>query len=84
MLRALFSTHLLQGRQFEVHYDGWPDEMNHWVDDDSSDIHPCGWAAKSGHPLMPPLTPQVNLNLKISEEFCNSQKSFIGPNTTHV
>ena len=53
---------LMQGRQFEVHYDGWPDEMNHWVDDDSTDIHPCGWAAKTGHPLMPPLTPQVNFN----------------------
>lgn len=52
----------MQGRQFEVHYDGWPDEMNHWVDDDSTDIHPCGWAAKTGHPLMPPLTPQVNFN----------------------
>ena len=50
---------LPQGRQIEVHYDGWPEEMNHWRDDDDPALHPCGWAAKTGHPLMAPLTPQV-------------------------
>ena len=48
-----------QGRQIEIHYDGWSEEFNQWVDDDSPDIHPCGWAAKTGHALQGPLTPQV-------------------------
>jgi hypothetical protein len=53
------SVCVFQGRQIELHYDGFSEELNQWVDDDCPDIHPCGWAAKTGHPLQGPLTPQV-------------------------
>ncbi|CAK1552689.1 unnamed protein product [Leptosia nina] len=46
----------VKGHQVRVSYDGWPDELSHWVDDDSPDIHPVGWCLKTGHPLEPPLT----------------------------
>lgn len=45
----------------KIRFDGWPDSHSYWVDDDSPDIHPVGWCAKTGHPLEPPLTPD-NLN----------------------
>uniref|UniRef100_A0A674AAB4 L3MBTL histone methyl-lysine binding protein 3 n=1 Tax=Salmo trutta TaxID=8032 RepID=A0A674AAB4_SALTR len=41
-----------------IHFDGWTDEYDYWVDTDSPDIHPAGWCAKTGHPLQPPISPQ--------------------------
>lgn len=46
----------VKGHQVRVTYDGWPDELACWFDDDSPDIHPVGWCLKTGHPLEPPLT----------------------------
>ncbi|XP_071007731.1 lethal(3)malignant brain tumor-like protein 3 [Oncorhynchus clarkii lewisi] len=42
----------------QIHFDGWTDEYDYWVDTDSPDIHPAGWCAKTGHPLQPPISPQ--------------------------
>ncbi|XP_072533233.1 lethal(3)malignant brain tumor-like protein 3 isoform X2 [Salminus brasiliensis] len=44
--------------RIKIHFDGWTDEYDHWVDADSPDIHPAGWCAKTGHPLQPPISPQ--------------------------
>ncbi|XP_063359959.1 uncharacterized protein LOC134649174 [Cydia amplana] len=46
----------VKGHQVRVSFDGWPDELSYWLDDDSPDIHPVGWCLKTGHPLEPPLT----------------------------
>lgn len=40
--------------QIKITFDGFPDHFGYWVDDDSPDIHPVGWAQKTGHPLEPP------------------------------
>ncbi len=43
--------------QIKVHFDGWPDEYDFWVEDDSTDfLHPMMWCAKTDHNLMPPLS----------------------------
>lgn len=42
--------------RLKIKFDGWPDNHTYWVDDDSLDIHPVGWCAKTGHPLEPPLS----------------------------
>lgn len=42
--------------RLKIHFDGWPENHAYWVDDDSTDIHPMGWCAKTGHPLEPPLS----------------------------
>ena len=42
--------------QIKIHFDGWTDLYNYWMDDDSLDIHPPGWCAKTGHPLVPPIS----------------------------
>ncbi|XP_054273821.1 lethal(3)malignant brain tumor-like protein 3 isoform X2 [Macrosteles quadrilineatus] len=40
--------------QIKITFDGYPEEFGYWVDDDCPDIHPVGWANKTGHPLKPP------------------------------
>ncbi|KAK3091272.1 hypothetical protein FSP39_018509 [Pinctada imbricata] len=40
-----------------IHFDGWDDCYDYWVEDDSSEIHPPGWCHKTGHPLSPPPAP---------------------------
>uniref|UniRef100_A0A673MWI3 Lethal(3)malignant brain tumor-like protein 3 n=1 Tax=Sinocyclocheilus rhinocerous TaxID=307959 RepID=A0A673MWI3_9TELE len=44
--------------RLRIHFDGWTEEYDFWIDADSPDIHPAGWCAKTGHPLQPPITPQ--------------------------
>ncbi|XP_072027076.1 LOW QUALITY PROTEIN: lethal(3)malignant brain tumor-like protein 4 [Amphiura filiformis] len=43
--------------RIKIHFDGWADMYDYWLDDDSVDIHPAGWCAKTQHPLTPPITP---------------------------
>ncbi|KAJ8270751.1 hypothetical protein GJAV_G00118820 [Gymnothorax javanicus] len=47
-----------EDHRIKIHFDGWTDEYDYWVDTDSPDIHPAGWCAKTGHPLQPPISPQ--------------------------
>lgn len=37
--------------RLKVHFDGWSDEYDYWVDTDSPDLHPVGWCQKTAHPL---------------------------------
>ncbi|XP_048872287.1 lethal(3)malignant brain tumor-like protein 4 isoform X3 [Brienomyrus brachyistius] len=41
----------------KVHFDGWHEKFDFWVDSDLPDLHPAGWCARTGHPLEPPLRP---------------------------
>jgi hypothetical protein len=47
----------VRSSQLRLHFDGWSDIYDYWVDDDCADIHPPGWCHRTGHPLTPPLTP---------------------------
>ncbi|NXJ72138.1 LMBL3 protein, partial [Rostratula benghalensis] len=42
------------GYRIRLHFDGYPDCYDFWVNADSSDIHPVGWCEKTGHRLHPP------------------------------
>ncbi|XP_063810596.1 lethal(3)malignant brain tumor-like protein 3 [Pseudophryne corroboree] len=44
----------VQGYRMRLHFDGYPDCYDFWVNADSLDIHPVGWCEKSGHRLMHP------------------------------
>lgn len=46
----------VKGHQVRVSFDGWPEGLAAWLDDDSPDLHPVGWCLKTGHPLEPPLS----------------------------
>ncbi len=47
----------VEGHRIKINFDGWADLYDYWLDDDSPDIHPAGWCAKTQHPLTPPITP---------------------------
>ena len=39
---------------FLVHFDGWEDDYDQWMDCESVDIYPVGWAELVGHKLEGP------------------------------
>lgn len=46
----LFTT----GYRIRLHFDGYPENYDFWVNADSMDIFPVGWSEKNGHRLDPP------------------------------
>lgn len=42
------------GRLLLIHFDGWEDEFDQWVDHQSPDIYPVGWCELLGYELQPP------------------------------
>ncbi|XP_039644157.1 lethal(3)malignant brain tumor-like protein 2 isoform X1 [Perca fluviatilis] len=42
------------GRLLLIHFDGWEDEFDQWVDHQSPDIYPVGWCDLMGYQLQPP------------------------------
>uniref|UniRef100_A0A182T321 FCS-type domain-containing protein n=1 Tax=Anopheles maculatus TaxID=74869 RepID=A0A182T321_9DIPT len=55
------------GRLLKVHFDGWEDEYDQWLDSESPDIYPIGWCVLVGHKLEGPrILPKVVPTQKIS------------------
>lgn len=55
------------GRVLKVHFDGWEDEYDQWLDAQSPDMYPVGWCILVGHKLEgPPLVPRTQASQKIS------------------
>jgi len=42
------------GRLLKVHFDGWEDEYDQWLDCESPDMYPVGWCELVGHKLEGP------------------------------
>ncbi|KAE8284489.1 Lethal(3)malignant brain tumor-like protein 2 [Larimichthys crocea] len=42
------------GRLLLIHFDGWEDEFDQWIDHQSPDIYPVGWCDLVGYQLQPP------------------------------
>lgn len=42
------------GRLLKVHFDGWEDEYDQWLDCASPDMYPVGWCVLVGHKLEGP------------------------------
>ncbi|XP_012827090.1 MBT domain-containing protein 1 isoform X2 [Xenopus tropicalis] len=57
-------------RLLRIHFDGWEDEYDQWVDCESSDLYPVGWCQLTGYQLQPP-APQSN---KDSQSNISKQK----------
>merc|ERR1740128_1317846 len=47
----------LAGRLVRVHFDGWSDEFDQWMDAASPEIYPVGWCELSGYRLEQPVVP---------------------------
>lgn len=41
-------------RLLRIHFDGWEDEFDQWVDCESPDLYPVGWCQLTGYQLQPP------------------------------
>ena len=44
----------IQGYRIRLHFDGYPECYDFWVNADSWDIKPAGWCEKMGHKLLLP------------------------------
>lgn len=42
------------GNRIRIHYDGWADDYDCWMDITSTNIHPVGWCKNNGRSLAPP------------------------------
>ncbi|XP_063222708.1 polycomb protein Sfmbt isoform X2 [Bacillus rossius redtenbacheri] len=45
------------GRMIKIHFDGWDDEFDQWLDHESPDMYPVGWCQLVGHRLEPARQP---------------------------
>lgn len=45
------------GRLLKVHFDGWEDEYDQWLDCESPDMYPVGWCVLVGYKLEGPPSP---------------------------
>lgn len=50
----LFYLFQVCGYRIKLHFDGYSDCYDFWVNADALDIHPVGWCEKTGHKLHPP------------------------------
>ncbi|XP_062362313.1 MBT domain-containing protein 1 isoform X2 [Cinclus cinclus] len=41
-------------RLLRIHFDGWEDDYDQWVDCESPDLYPVGWCQLTGYQLQPP------------------------------
>lgn len=48
------------GRVVRVHFDGWEDEFDQWLDSEGPDMYPVGWCVMVGHKLEAPKPPVVH------------------------
>ncbi|XP_041033736.1 lethal(3)malignant brain tumor-like protein 2 isoform X2 [Carcharodon carcharias] len=44
-------------RLLRIHFDGWDDEYDQWVDCESPDVYPVGWCELTGYQLQMPVVP---------------------------
>uniref|UniRef100_A0A8W7PH29 SAM domain-containing protein n=1 Tax=Anopheles coluzzii TaxID=1518534 RepID=A0A8W7PH29_ANOCL len=44
----------IDGYELKLCFDGWPRSYSFWIEDDSPDLHPINWCARTKHPLEPP------------------------------
>ncbi|KAJ8010615.1 hypothetical protein DPEC_G00076910 [Dallia pectoralis] len=54
MLIRVASVSDTEEYRVKIHFDGWHEKFDFWVDSDLPDLHPVGWCARTGHPLEPP------------------------------
>ncbi|KAG8436392.1 hypothetical protein GDO86_007480 [Hymenochirus boettgeri] len=60
-----------------IHFDGWDDEYDQWVDCDSPDIYPVGWCELVGYQLQPPVNDEPKEEPK-PKEVKKKRKSLFG------
>lgn len=62
-------------RLLRIHFDGWEEEYDQWVDCESPDLYPVGWCQLTGYQLQPPASQCKLVYRKVS--FCKSHNSSV-------
>lgn len=63
------------GRLLKVHFDGWEDEYDQWLDCESPDMYPVGWCFLTGYKLEGPRAqPKVQPITKVSPKILSKKK----------
>ncbi|KAL7829160.1 hypothetical protein AOLI_G00300450 [Acnodon oligacanthus] len=62
-------------RLLRIHFDGWEDEYDQWVDCESPDLYPVGWCQLTGYQLQPPaMQASRDLNAGVPKQRKKSQQ----------
>ncbi|XP_061567475.1 MBT domain-containing protein 1-like [Cololabis saira] len=65
-------------RLLRIHFDGWEDEYDQWVDCRSPDLYPVGWCRLTGYQLQPPNSGsrdlQVSKHRKKNQQYRGQKK----------
>lgn len=69
------------GRLLKIHFDGWTDEYDQWLDCESADIYPVGWCVLVNHKLEGPPTPQPAPTKSAAKSKPQKKRKKKGPNT---
>lgn len=56
-------------RLLRIHFDGWEDEYDQWVDCESPDLYPVGWCQLTGYQLQPPASQSKIFRLSVLPVF---------------
>jgi len=54
----------VKGRLLRIHFDGWSDDYDQWMDAESLDLYPVGWCRLMGYPLSGPKGGELSENVK--------------------
>ena len=57
------------GRLLKVHFDGWEEEYDQWLDCESPDMYPVGWCHLVGHKLEGPRAPSTKASAAAGKLF---------------
>ncbi|XP_051899093.1 lethal(3)malignant brain tumor-like protein 2 isoform X2 [Pristis pectinata] len=61
-------------RLLKIHFDGWDDEYDQWVDCESPDVYPVGWCELTGYQLQAPVAPAPEKPVRKSTETSKPKK----------
>lgn len=70
------------GRLLKIHFDGWTDEYDQWLDCESADIYPVGWCVLVNHKLEGPPAPAPTATKAGAKPKPQKKRKKKGPNTT--
>lgn len=63
------------GRLLRIHFNGWEDNFDQWIDCESPDLYPAGWCAMVGYSLEPPKNSPGQYSTPVSESRHSRKKS---------
>uniref|UniRef100_A0A674E7M3 Mbt domain containing 1 n=1 Tax=Salmo trutta TaxID=8032 RepID=A0A674E7M3_SALTR len=62
-------------RLLRIHFDGWEDEYDQWVDCQSPDLYPVGWCQLTGYQLQPPAAQSEIKHYNESHDTCGGRRA---------